>query len=122
MATFQEIWTVFSIGRGTVHGLDAISLSAVFRIAEMELRSDSRAHSIREGLLEHEPRVIGHPIDSTQLDEMIHEIKLHTKFKGPAVYNADGRRRYENLADVGFIITDRGFQTVVLTHNGFELA
>lgn len=116
MATFQEIWTVFSTGRGTVHGLDAISLSAVFRIAEMEISGDQRgAQSMRKGFLEHEPRVLNHPIDPVQLDELIQEIKRHTQFEGTVVYNNDGRRRYENLADVGFMITDHGFQTVVLS-------
>lgn len=116
MITFQEIWTVFSTGKSTVQGLDAISLSAVFRIAEMELRGDpSGARSMREGFLKHEPRVLGHSIDPTQLDELIHEIKRHTRFDGTVVHNTDGQHRYESLVDVGFTITDRGFQTVVLS-------
>src|SRR3989344_7746062 len=122
MIAFQEIWNVFSTGKGTVHGLDAISLSVVFRIAEMELRDDPRAQSMREGFLEHEPRVIGQPIGSDLLDELVREIKNHTRFDGTVVLNADDRRRYENLPDVGFMITDRGFKTVVLSHDGIQRA
>lgn len=115
MVTFQEIWTVFSTGKGAIHGLDTISLSAVFRIAEMELRGDPRAQSMREEFFEHEPHVLGHPIDPVQLDELIQAIKRNTRFDGTVVYNTDGRRRYENLPDVGFIITEAGFQTVILS-------
>jgi hypothetical protein len=123
MTTFQEIWNVFSTGKGTVHGLDAISLSAVFRIAETELRGDAReAQSMREGFLEHEPRTIGHPISSDLLDGLVQEIKNQTRFNGTVVLNADGQRRYENLADVGFMITNHGFKTVVLSSNGIQMA
>ena len=123
MVTFQEIWNVFSTGKGTVHGLDAISLSAVFRIAEMELRGDARGvQSMREGFLEHEPRTIGQPISSDLLDELVQEIKNHTRFDGTVVLNADGRRRYENLPNVGFMITDHGFKTVVLSRDGIQPA
>ena len=120
MTAFQEIWNVFSTGKGAVQGLDAISLSAVFRIAEMELRNDFRAKSMREGFLEHEPRTIGQLISSDLLDELVQEIKNHTRFNGTVVLNADGRRRYENLADVGFMITDRGFKTVILSRDGIQ--
>ncbi|PIZ69254.1 MAG: hypothetical protein COY11_04720 [Candidatus Portnoybacteria bacterium CG_4_10_14_0_2_um_filter_44_20] len=115
MVTFQEIWQVFSTGKGDIFGLDAISLSAVFRIAELEVRGDRRnAKSMRRGLLEHEPRVIGRPISPELLDELVEAIKQNTRSDGTTIFNADGRRRYENLPDIGFIITDKGFQTVVL--------
>ena len=120
--TFAEIWSVFSTGRGRIIGLDAISLSVVFRIAEKQLRGETAsAQSMRNGLLEHEPRVIGQPIISEQLDVLIEEIKKNTRFDGTMVFNADGRRRYENLANVGFMISDNGFQTIVMTQSGVEL-
>ena len=116
MVTFQEIWQVFSTGKGDIFGLDAISLSAVFRIAELEVRGDRRnAKSMRRGLLKHEPRVIGRPISPELLDELVEAIKQNTRSDGTTVFNADGRRRYENLPDIGFIITDKGFRTVVIS-------
>ncbi len=119
MFTFQEVWQVFSTGKGALNGLDAISLSAVFRIAEKELRGEtSSALSMRDGFLKHESRVIGREISQAELDQLVQEIKEHTRFEGTIVYNSDGARRYENLPDVGFTITDRGFQTVVLTPDG----
>ena len=115
MITFQQIWSVFSTGKGTIHGLDAISLSAIFRIAEMELRGNTfSARSMRNGFLQHEPRVIGEPISSDLLDELVQQIKNHT-ILGTVIYNTDGRRHYQNLTDVGFMIIDRGFKTFVLS-------
>jgi hypothetical protein len=119
--TFKEIWQVFSTGKGRIYGLDAISLSAVFRIAEMELHGDiSSAQSMREGFLEHEPLLIGQPITPEQLDELVQEIKKNTIFDGTVVCNPDGQPRYQNLPDVGSMITKKGFQTVVLTKDGVK--
>jgi hypothetical protein len=121
--TFKEIWQVFSTGKGRICGLDAISLSAVFRIAEKELRGEiSSAQSMRKGFLEHEPRVIGQPVTPEQLDELIQEIKKNTTFNGTVACNADGQPRYQNLPDVGCMITKRGFQIVILTKDGVERA
>ena len=115
MVTFQEIWQVFSPGHGDINGLDAISLSAVFRIAEMEFSDYPNAVFMRKDLLEHESRVIGQPISTELLDELVEVIKQNTRFVGSAVFNADGRRRYENLPVVGFMITNKGFRTFALS-------
>ncbi|MEK7153955.1 MAG: hypothetical protein AAB792_00145 [Patescibacteria group bacterium] len=114
---FNEIWTVFSTGRGQICGLDTISLSVVFRIAEMQLRGDKRgARLMCANFLRDQD------ITLEQLYSLVQEIEKNTKFNGTIVLNADGSRRYENLADVGFMITKRSFETVVITSSGVESA
>ena len=112
--TFKEIWQVFSTKKGRICDLDAISLLAVFRIAEMEIRNDPRGQAMYRDFLKHES------IISEQLDDLVQEIKKNTTFDGTVVCNADGQPRYQNLPDVGFIITERNFQTVILTEDGVE--
>ena len=112
--TFKEIWQVFSSGKGRIYNLDAISLSVVFRIAEMKIRNDPRGQAMYRNFLKQEP------ITSEQLDDLVQKIKENTTFKGTAVYNADGELRYQNLSDVGFTIAERDFQTVILTKDGVK--
>ncbi|MBI3633319.1 MAG: hypothetical protein HY226_03450 [Candidatus Vogelbacteria bacterium] len=116
MINFKEIWKVFSTGHGTVLGIDAISLSAIFRIAEHELRGNfQEATDMLHGFLTHEPVVLRYEVTPKELDELIQEIERNTRFEGTVVYNADGRRRYEDLPVVGFMLTANGFQTVTLS-------
>ncbi len=112
--TFKEIWQVFSTTKGRICGLDTISLSVIFRIAEMEIRNDPRSRAMYRNFLKHES------ITSKQLDDLVQEIKKNTTFDGTVVCNADGQPRYQNLPDVGFIITEEDFQTVILTEDGVE--
>ena len=112
--TFKEIWQVFSTTKGRICGLDTISLSVIFRIAEMEIRNDPRSQAMYRNFLKHES------ITSKQLDDLVQEIKKNTTFDGTVVCNADGQPRYQNLPDVGFIITEEDFQTVILTEDGVE--
>ncbi len=97
MITFDSIWSVFSTSRGIVCGLDAISLSAAFRIAEMELRSDARATGLRHSLFEDEPRACGRQLVQEELEEVILVIKENTEFRGMTVYNKNGSPRYDDL-------------------------
>ena len=118
MPNFQEIWDVFATGHGTIHGIDAISLSAIFRIAELELGGNSVGSAdMLHGFKTHESCFLRGEVTSSQLDELINEIKRNTQFEGTMVFNADGRRRYDGLADVGFMVTPSGFKTVVLFEN-----
>lgn len=118
MIKFKEIWKVFSTGHGDIEGLDAISLSEVFRIAEMELMGGFNTDSMRKSFLKYEPGAINRTIRPKLLDKLIKVIKRNTRFDGAdrtIVYNADGQRRYENLPDIGFMITNKGPQTVALS-------
>ncbi len=113
---FQDIWQIFSTGKGKIYGVDAISLSAIFRIAEQELKGEFfQAQSARREFLKYEPQVMDCYFTATQLDELVEEIKCNTIFNQSIVYNSDGRRRYENLTDVGFMMTEDGFKTVILS-------
>lgn len=114
--TFKEIWKVFSTGHGRIYKLDAISLSMVFIIAEQEFCKDRRASPLKKDFLDNED------ISDSQLEHLISEVKKNTKIDGIFVFNSDGKRRYENLADVGLILTGKGPRTVVLTESGLEYA
>lgn len=115
--SFKEIWAVFSTGKGRIIGLDAIALSVPFRIAEKQLVGDNRgARLMFADFLKNEDISLG------QLNDLVREIEANTKLAGTVVFNTDGSRRYENLADVGFMITASGFEIVVMTPSGVERA
>jgi hypothetical protein len=106
---FAEIWKVFSTGLSSVYGIDCIALSAVFRIAEMQLRNNNHALAMRQDFLQYEPEV-----SPEDLDHLIEVIKENTYFDGTVVYNTGGRRRYENLPDVAMVWTPAGRLSPVL--------